>query len=35
MISNYVINVLEKKLDNSKKCQFFDITAELDKQYDN
>jgi hypothetical protein len=35
MISNYVINVLEKKLDTSKKCQFLDISAELDKQFDN
>ena len=35
MISNYVINVLKKKTDTSKKCNFSDITGELNKKYDN
>ena len=35
MISNYVINVLKKKIDTSKKCNFSDITEEFNKQYDN
>jgi len=35
MISNYVINVLKKKTDTSKKCNFSDITEELNKKYDN
>ena len=34
MISNYAINVLNKKVDTSKKCQFTDIFDKLDAQYD-
>ncbi len=35
MISNYVINVLKKTSDTSRRCIFTDITSELDYQYDN
>lgn len=34
MISNYAINVLNKKVDTSKKCQFTDISDKLNAQYD-
>ena len=34
MISNYAINVLKKKPDTSKKCQFNDISDRLNSQYD-
>ena len=34
MISNYAINILNKKLDTSKKCEFEDISDKLNKQYD-
>lgn len=34
MISNYAINVLNKKVDTSKKCEFNDISNNLNKQYD-
>ena len=35
MISNYAINVLNKKPDTSKKCEFSDISDSLNTQYDN
>ena len=35
MISNYAINVLNKKPDTSKKCKFNDISDNLNEQYDN
>ena len=34
MISNYAINILNKKLDTSKKWEFEDISDKLNKQYD-
>ena len=34
MISNYAINVLNKKVDTSKKCQFSDVSDKLNSQYD-
>ena len=34
MISNYAINVLNKKPDTTKKCEFTDISDKLNKQYD-
>ena len=34
MISNYAINVLNKQVDTSKKCEFDDISEKLNKQYD-
>ncbi len=34
MVSNYAINVLNKKVDTSKKCQFSDISDKLNIQYD-
>ena len=34
MISNYAINVLNKKVDTSKKCQFIDVSDRLNIQYD-
>lgn len=35
MISNYATNVLKKKVDTSKKCQFSDISDKLNSDYDN
>ncbi len=34
MLSNYAINVLWKQPDTSKKCEFIDISNELDAKYD-
>jgi len=34
MISNYAINVLKKKPDTSKKCEFSDVSDKLNTQYD-
>ena len=34
MISNYAINILNKKPDTSKKCEFSDILDNLNTQYD-
>ena len=35
MLSQYAINVLGKKADTNKKCEFSDVSAELDAQYNN
>ena len=35
MLSNYAINVLGKEPDTSKTPHFWDISKEVDKQYDN
>ena len=35
MISNYATNVLKRKVDTSKKCQFSDISDKLNSDYDN
>ncbi|MBO4516976.1 hypothetical protein J5751_06200 [bacterium] len=35
MLSQYAINVLGKKPDTNKKCEFGDVSAELDAQYNN
>ncbi len=34
MISNYATNLLKKKVDTSKKCQFSDVSDKLNKDYD-
>ena len=34
MLSNFAINVLWKQPDTSKKCEFSDISNELDEKYD-
>ena len=34
MISNYAINILKKKPDTSKKCEFSDVSDRLNLQYD-
>ena len=34
MISNYAINILKKKPDTSKKCEFSDVSDKLNIQYD-
>lgn len=33
MLSQYAINVLWRKVDSSKECDFYDISGELDSQY--
>ena len=33
MLSQYAINILNKKPDTSKKCNFWDVSRDLDKQY--
>ena len=35
MLSQYAINVLGKTPDTNKKCEFGDVSAELDAQYNN
>lgn len=35
MLSQYAINVLWKKPDTSKKCEFWDVTQSMDKDYNN
>lgn len=34
MISNYAMNILKKKPDTSKKCEFSDVSDKLNIQYD-
>ena len=33
MLSQYAINILEKKPDTNNKCDFWDVSSDLDKQY--
>ena len=33
MLSQYAINILKKTPDTSKKCNFWDVSSDLDKQY--
>ena len=35
MLSQYAINILKKKPDTSKKCNFTDVTAQMDSDYSN
>jgi len=35
MLSQYAINILKKKPDTTKKCNFWDVTAQMDSDYSN
>ena len=35
MLSQYAINILKKTPDTNRKCEFSDVTKELDEQYNN